>query len=278
MNAAQIGQNEFNTMTAQEQPYMNAGYGAQSQLNYLMGIGSNGQAQPQTAPQGGGAGQPYGRMTASGYQGGIGGAYGSGIGLDRGRGGGGAGAGGDTTAAGGYGAPSTSSPGGSYGSLLSPFSIAKFHEMSPAYQFEKQQLQQGVLNGDSSSMGALSGAAQSDLAKQTGQFANESFNTAFNQYQTQQGNIYSRLAGISQLGQNAASNTGAQGTALAGNIGQSVASAGAAQAAGQVGVANAWSGAANNALPWLASSAGAGGGGFGGMTGGNTPSMSPGGN
>ena len=257
MNAAQIGKDEFNTITQQEQPWMQAGGGAQSQLNYLLGIGPNGQQQPMPS---GGTGARYG---------GPGSQYGDGRGGPAGHGGmmvgGNSGAGGSNGAS-----NSGGSAAGGYGSLLSPFTASMFKDYSPAYQFEKQQLQQGVLNGDSSSMGALSGAAQSDLAKQTGQFANESFNNAFNQYQTQQGNLYSRLAGISQLGQNAAANTGAQGVNLAGSIGQSVASAGAAQAAGQVGSANAWSGAIQSAVPWLQAGLGGSGGG-----GGDPLSMNP---
>ena len=44
----QLTQQQFNTITAQEQPYVSSGYGAMNQLDYLMGIGpSNGyNAQP----------------------------------------------------------------------------------------------------------------------------------------------------------------------------------------------------------------------------------------
>jgi hypothetical protein len=196
MNAANIGYNEFNTITQQEQPFMNAGYGAQNELNYLMGQG--------------GAGK-----------------------LNKG----------------------TATPGG-YGSLLQPFTQQQFKQYSPAYQFQQQQGMQGVLNQDASAQGAESGAASKDLINYNQSLAGTAFNNAFNQYQTQQGNIYQRLAGVAQLGQASAANTGQQGSALAANIGQSVASAGAAQAAGQVGQANAWSGALSSAAPWLAYGAG----------------------
>jgi hypothetical protein len=126
--------------------------------------------------------------------------------------------------------------------------------MSPAYQFQMQQGQQGVLNQDASGQGALSGSALKDLIGYNQGYANTAFNNAFNQYQTQQGNIYNRLAGVATLGQNAAANTGAQGTALAGNIAQSVSNAGSALAAGQVGAANAYAGGLNMmAMPWLMS-------------------------
>ena len=199
-NAQQISQNEFGTITGQEQPFMQAGYGAQNELNYLMGQGGKGA-------------------------------------LTKG----------------------TATPGG-YGSLLQPFTQQQFKQYSPAYQFQQQQGMQGVLNQDASSQGAESGAASKDLINYNQGLANTAFNNAFNQYQTQQGNIYQRLAGVAQLGQNAAANTGQQGTALAGQAAQSATNIGSAQAAGQVGVANAWSGALGGAAPWLAYGAGGGGG------------------
>lgn len=188
-NAQQISQNEFNTITQQEQPFMQAGYNANNSLSDLLGISGN--------------------KDAAGY-----------------------------------------------GSLVSPFTAETFKQYSPAYQFQQQQGMQGVLNGDSSSKGALSGGAQKDLIDYNQNLANTAWNNAFNQYQTQQGNIYSRLAGIAQLGQNAATNTGAQGTALAGQAAQSATNIGTALGAGQVGSANAWSGAINSAIPWLSSGLG----------------------
>lgn len=191
-NAQNIAQNEFNTITSQESPFMQAGYGAQNQLNYLLGIGTPGSA------------------------------YGPGV---------------QGTA--------SSSPGGSYGSLLTPFTAQTMAKYSPAYNFQMQQGRQGVLNGDASGAGALSGSAQKDLIGFNQNFANTAFSNAFNQYQTQTGNIYSRLAGLSQLGQNAAANTGYQGATLAGTAANAAQNYGTALAGGTVGAANAWSGAIN---------------------------------
>jgi hypothetical protein len=206
-SAAQISQNEFNTITQQESPYLQSGYGAQSQLNYLLGIGAPGTA-----------------ATAGANGGATGGTPGT----------------------------ASSSTAGGYGSLLQPFTASYMQQYSPAYQFQLQQGQQGVLNGDAAGQGALSGAALKDLTSYNQNYANTAYNNAFNQYQTQLGNTYSRLSGVANLGQNAASNTGQQGTALAGQIGQATAAAGAAQAAGTVGVANAASsGLSSASLPWL---------------------------
>lgn len=206
--ALQFQKDEFNTITGQESPYMQAGQGAQSQLNYLLGIGTPGQ-QVQAGKMGVG-GQPG---TAS------------------------------------------SSTAGGYGSLLTPFNTDTFHQMSPAYQFQLEQGQQGVLNQDAAAQGSLSGAALKDLISFNQGSANTAFNNAFSQYQTQQQNIYSRLGGVAQLGQNAASNTGAQGVNLAGSAGQAAIGVGTALAGGQVGAANAYSGALQSAAPWLTANA-----------------------
>jgi hypothetical protein len=291
MQAAQIGQQEFNTITAQEQPFMQAGYGAQNQLNYLLGIGN---PQGGYGTQGGATAAPgatgmpvqYGGATgvmgpgASGpgarfADGGLMGANASGPGARLGAVGGGQG----------YvppGAPPRPGGGGSFGSLLQPFSADMMKQYSPAYNFQLQQGQQGTLNSANTSGSALAPAAQQALMSYNQNYANTAFQNAFNQYQTQQGNIYNRLSGVAQLGQNAAANLGSQGTQLAGNIGQSVASAGAAQAAGTVGAANAISGGIQSALPWLLAGGGGGGGPYtagagGGFAGGTDWTTIPGG-
>ena len=192
-NAQAISQNEFNTITQQEQPFMNEGYQALSQINQGMGIGGN-------------------------------------------------------TGAGGLG----------YGSLNQPFTAQNFKQLSPAYQFQLQQGQQGVLNSDSSGQGALSGASMKDLIGYNQGMASTSFNNAFNQYQTQNSNIYSRLSNLANLGQNAASNTGQQGTALAGQAAQSATNIGTALAGGQVGAANAYSGGLSNLGAYLGAYGGGG--------------------
>jgi hypothetical protein len=290
-NAANIANQQWQTTNAQEAPYRNAGYGAQSQLNYLLGIG----APPGAAPVGGGspsAGWTYPGSTGGASPGTVGHptasggwdmnpALGTGTstpGVVMGQHGPIPSPGGGS-ALGPYGpygvgpvqAPASTDPNapdnsggstaGGFGSLLSPFTIDTFKQYSPAYQFQLQQGQQGVLNGDASNSGALSGAAQKDLIGFNQGMASTAFNNAFNQYQTQQGNIYSRLAGVAGLGQNATANTGTIGAGLAGSAAQSVSNAGTASAAGTVGAANAASSAINNAVPWLVS----GGGGSGGV-------------
>ncbi len=61
------------------------------------------------------------------------------------------------------------------------------------------------------------------------------------------GNVWNRLYSLSAGGQNAAANLGGFGTTVGSQVGNNIIGAGNAQAAGQVGQANAFTGAANNA-------------------------------
>lgn len=140
---------------------------------------------------------------------------------------------------------------GAFGSLNAPFTSDMMKQYSPAYQFQMQQGQQGVLNQDAGGAGALSGAALKDLTSFNQNYANTAFNNAFNQYNTQQTNTFNRLASIAQMGQGAASNQATGGSNFASSIGNSATNVGTALAGGQVGVANAISGGVSSAAPWL---------------------------
>ena len=139
---------------------------------------------------------------------------------------------------------------GGFGSLNAPFTLSDFYNLSPQYKFNLQQGGQGVLNGAASSQGAESPAALSALESFNQQNANGAYNSAFNNYQTQQNNIFNRLSGIAALGSNAGS-AGTTGAAqFANSIGNTTSSIGASLASGTVGQANALSsgiqGAANS--------------------------------
>lgn len=127
-----------------------------------------------------------------------------------------------------------------YGSFSDPFNVEAFYDyQDPGYAFELQQGQQAVQNAASAGSGAFSGAALKDLLKYSQGFARTGYNDAFNRYQTQQGNIFNRLATLLTVGQNAAAGVGSQGTTLAGNAGQAISNAGSAAGAGYVGAGNA---------------------------------------
>lgn len=126
-----------------------------------------------------------------------------------------------------------------FGSFSDPFTVEDFYDYAdPGYAFQLQQGNQALQNSAAAGSGALSGAALKDLLKYNQDYAGTAYNDAFNRYQTQQGNIFSRLSSILTLGQNAAAGVGAQGTQLAGQAGQAISQAGAAAGAGIVGAGN----------------------------------------
>jgi hypothetical protein len=139
------------------------------------------------------------------------------------------------------------SPAGGYGSLNTPFNMSNFKSLTPQYNFNLQQGAQGTLNQDSNAQGAESGAALKDLMSFNQNFANNSFNSAFQNYNTQQNNIFNRLNSIATLGSNAGSNSATGASSFANSIGNTYGSIGASQAAGTIGAANAIGGGISGA-------------------------------
>jgi hypothetical protein len=88
----------------------------------------------------------------------------------------------------------------------------------------------------------ISGNALRGAQDYTQGLASTEFGNAFNRFQTGRTNIYNTLAGIAGIGQTSLGQTTAAGTTAAGNIGTNIANAGAAQAGGIVGQANAITG------------------------------------
>jgi hypothetical protein len=94
--------------------------------------------------------------------------------------------------------------------------------------------------------GAISGNTLRALTDYGQNLASTEYGSAFNRFQTERGNIYNTLANIAGMGQGAV-NTGVRAgeSFAAGQTGLMTGSA-AAQAAGTVGAANAYGGAASN--------------------------------
>jgi hypothetical protein len=134
-----------------------------------------------------------------------------------------------------------------YGSFTQPFDVEEFYKyQDPGYWFRLRQGEQGLRNAASAGSGALSGAAMKDLLAYNQDMASTEYGNAFNRYQVQQGNIFSRLSDIARLGQSAAAGVGSAGTALAGQAGQALSNAGSAYGAGIVGAGNALGQGATN--------------------------------
>jgi hypothetical protein len=112
-------------------------------------------------------------------------------------------------------------------------------ENYPGYQFQQQQGDLAVQSAESSGGSALSGPAIKSLMSFNQGLAASNYSNYFNQFQTQQNNIFNRLSNIAAMGQNAAGNLGTAGANLGTGIAQ-------AQAAAAGSIAGGISGATNN--------------------------------
>lgn len=119
--------------------------------------------------------------------------------------------------------------------------------LAPNYQFQLEQGQGATRNLLNATGGFVGGNTLKGIQDYTQNFAKGAYTDAFNQFQTQRGNIYNTLANIAGIGQ---TSVGQTGSALQ-NYGTNVANLGVgaanAQAAGTIGAANAWSGGLQNA-------------------------------
>jgi hypothetical protein len=143
----------------------------------------------------------------------------------------------------------TPTDGSTYGSLSKPFDAQAFEQWKdPGYQFQLQQGQQALQNSQAAQNGVLSGAALKDLIGFNQGMASTAFQNSFGRYMTQNETTYKRLADMLGIGENAAAGVGNMGVQAMGNIGNTLTSGAAAQAAGTVGQANALTGAINNGV------------------------------
>lgn len=160
----------------------------------------------------------------------------------------------------------TPTDGGTYGSLMKPFNAQTWEQWKdPGYDFQLQQGQQALQNSQAAKDGVLSGAALKDLIGFNQGMANTAYQNAFGRYMSQNDATYNRLSSLLGIGENAAAGVGNTGAQVTSNIANTLTSGAAAQAAGQVGSANAWSGGLNNAAGYYALSNMLGGG-SGGMS------------
>jgi hypothetical protein len=129
--------------------------------------------------------------------------------------------------------------------LLQPFGREQFQE-SPAYQFNLEQGTKALEKAAAKRGTYYAPATLQDIGKYSQGVASNEFQNAFGNYQTNMGNIWNRLYGLTGMGQSAANQTGAFGQNAANTQGGLMTDAGAARAAGTVGAANAFTGAYND--------------------------------
>lgn len=119
--------------------------------------------------------------------------------------------------------------------------------LAPNYAFQLGQGQNALRNQLNATGGLVGGNALQGLQDYTQNFAQNAYGNAFNQFQTQRGNIYNTLAGIAGIGQTAVGQTGNALQNYGTNVANLATGGAAAEAAGRVGAANAYSGALQNA-------------------------------
>lgn len=135
--------------------------------------------------------------------------------------------------------------------------------LAPGYDFRLKQGQQANLQASNASGGAMSGNALRSLQDYSQNFASGEYANAFNQFQTQRGNIFANLNAIADYGMKG---TTGQGNAIMGtgtNVASSMIAAGNAQAASTMAQGQIYGNMANSV-------AGAVGSGFGNYFGGQT--------
>lgn len=111
-------------------------------------------------------------------------------------------------------------------------------ENYPGYQFQLQQGDLAVQSANSAGGSALSGPALKSLMSFNQGLAASNYSNYFNQFQTQQNNIFNRLSNIAAMGQNAAGNLGTAGANLGSGIAQAQAAAAGSIAGGITGATN----------------------------------------
>lgn len=147
-----------------------------------------------------------------------------------------------------YGDNTSSDP--AYGSLLKKFSSSDL-AADPVYQSGLQfgaDQGAGAINARATAGGMYdSGATLKALTRFGNDYGSTKANESYNRFTNDQNNTFNRLSGASGTGQVATNQVASAGSSMANNVSNDLTGAGNSRAAGIVGGANAWGGAANNA-------------------------------
>ena len=120
-------------------------------------------------------------------------------------------------------------------------------QQDPSYNWQLQQGLGALENQKSALGGVVSGNTMRDMVGYAEGLASTDYQQALGNYTNWQQQLYSMLGGPSQMGQTSAAGAANLGAGTAASVGSNIMGAGNALAAGQVGSANAWTGAASNA-------------------------------
>jgi hypothetical protein len=120
-----------------------------------------------------------------------------------------------------------------------PFGMSQFQQ-DPGYQFRLSEGQRAMAHGATPGRGGLvSGTSLKAMQDYAQNSASGEYQNAFNRYQTERNARLNPLQSLAGVGQSATNFTGAAGAQNAATMGNYLTGGAAAQAAGQVGSANA---------------------------------------
>ena len=138
-----------------------------------------------------------------------------------------------------------------YGKFARPFGMSDFQQ-DPGYAFRLSEGMKALEASRAAKGGLLSGATGKALQRYGQEMGSQEYGNAFNRYQTERANRLNPLAGLTASGQAAAAGQAANAGNYATTAGNLTTSIGAAQAAGQVGMTNALTGALGQYLNYSA--------------------------
>lgn len=132
------------------------------------------------------------------------------------------------------------------GYLTNQPSMNDLTKLMPNYQFGLNQ-GMGQFNAQANAAGGLISGNAIQGANQFAQdYAGNSLNNAFNQYQVNRSNVVSNVNALTGVGQNANQTVANMAGGTSANVGNQLSSIGNAQASGIMGSANAYTNAASN--------------------------------
>ena len=142
--------------------------------------------------------------------------------------------------------------GADYGKWNRPFGMSQF-QADPGYAFRLSEGMKALEASRAAKGGLLGGATGKALTRYGQEMGSQEYGNAFNRYQVERSNALAPLGSLMTSGQAAASNQAGAAGQYGVNAANLITSGGAAQAAGQVGTANALSGALGQYLNYSAS-------------------------
>jgi hypothetical protein len=126
--------------------------------------------------------------------------------------------------------------------LTKTFTASDFVK-DPGYDFRMAEGAKALERSASARGGLMGGAAGKAMARYGQDYASNEYSNAYNRFNQDRDQRYSKLSDLSRMGHNAAAQSGAAAQQFGQQAGENIIGGGNAQAAGTIGASNAWSNA-----------------------------------